>query len=157
MTCSTSLFSNFYSRKNWFYYRFFLVKHGSMGIRGGINSSGSLGTLRTPPDKEGSVGKKTCRLLETILRIKPFTCSYIQCNFVSFKNQIHSFKFYSFVNNLAKILWVCSIQRANKSYLKAKFHQISQNFKIMQKPCCWSQCFEILHEKNVRLFAFRQN
>ena len=50
LTCSTSLFSNFYSRKNWFDHRFLFVKHVSMEIRGGTNSSGSLGTLRTPPD-----------------------------------------------------------------------------------------------------------
>ena len=50
LTCSTSLYSYFYSRKNWFNHGFFLDKHYSMGVRGGTNSSGSLGTLRTPPD-----------------------------------------------------------------------------------------------------------
>ena len=50
LKCLTFLFSNVYSRKNWFDHRFFLVKHGSMVIRGGTNSSSSLGTLRTPPD-----------------------------------------------------------------------------------------------------------
>ena len=49
LTCSTSLYSYFYSRKNWFNHGFFLDKHYSMGVRGGTNSSGSLGTLRTPP------------------------------------------------------------------------------------------------------------
>ena len=50
LTCSTSFYSNFYSRKNWFNHGFFLDKHYSMGVRGGTNSSGSLGTLRTPPE-----------------------------------------------------------------------------------------------------------
>ena len=49
LTCSTSLYSYFYSRKNWFNHGFFLDKHYSMGVRGGTNSSGSLGTLHTPP------------------------------------------------------------------------------------------------------------